>query len=106
MRAGTNAQIVSKLPIVEVVKAAVPRLGVGRDFIALEPGFARHVGDAVEHGVGQVLLGNGRGELRKISVGLDRQVVNRDVRRTQGQRLAHVFFKAGQVLAGERIHDV
>ena len=76
VRASAYAQIVAKLPIVVVVKAAVPRLGEGRDLVARQPCGLRHVGYFVEHVVGQVFFRNHRWELGKVGVGLNRQVVN------------------------------
>ena len=106
MRAGPNAQVVAKLPVIQIMKATVAGFGIGRDLIALHARLSCHLGDAVEHGVGQVFLRYHRRKLGKVGVGLNGQVVNRDVGRTQGQCLAHVFFEACQGLAGQGVHDV
>ena len=84
----------------------MPRLGVGRHFVALQPGAFGHLGDSVEHGIGHVVFGNHRREFGEVGVGLNRQVVNRNMRWLQRQRLAHVLLQVFQRLAGQRIHDV
>ena len=61
-------------------------LGVGRHFVALQPGGFGQLGDVVEHGVGGVVLGHHGRELGEVGIGLDGQVVNRNVRRRKGQR--------------------
>ena len=57
VRASTNAQIIAKLPIVQVVPTFVTRLGIGRHFIPLQTFDARHGRDQVHHGVGVVVFG-------------------------------------------------
>ena len=106
VRACPNAQVVAKLPVIQIMKATVAGFGIGRDLITLHARLSCHLGDAVEHGIGQVFLRYHRRKLGKVGVGLNGQVVNRDVGRIQGQCLAHVFFEAFQGLAGQGIHDV
>ena len=79
MRTRAYAQIVAKLPVVEVVPAAVALLRVGRHFVARKARLPREFGDAVEHGVGQVVLGHGGWELGEDGVGLNREVVDGDM---------------------------
>ena len=57
VRASPNAQIIAKLPIVEVVPTFVARLGIGRHLIPLQTFSACHFSNQVHHGVGIVVFG-------------------------------------------------
>ncbi len=57
VRASTNAQIITILPIVQVVPAPVSRLGIGRHLLSLQTLGARHLCDQIHHGVGVVVFG-------------------------------------------------
>ena len=106
VRARPNAQIVAKLPIVQVVRAAVAGLGVGRHFVTGQPRSGGQLGDAVHHFVGQIVLGQNWWELGKHGVGLDGEVVDRDVRRCKAQRGQDILRQSGQRLARQGVHQV
>ena len=106
VRAGANAQVVAKLPVVQVVKALVAVACVSRDFVAVQAAPASHVGDQVQHGASGVVLGNHRRKFGEKSVGLDGELVNGNVRRVQAERHAHVLCQAVQRLAWQGVHDV
>ena len=57
VRTRTNAQIIAKLPIVQVVPTFVTWLGIGRHLVPLQTIGARHCRDQVHHGVGVVVFG-------------------------------------------------
>ena len=65
-----------------------------------------HLGDAVQHGIGRIVVGNPRRELGEIGVGLDGQVIDREVRRRHGQRLRQVLLQLVHGLARQRVHQV
>ena len=91
MSTGPDAKVIAKLPVVEVVPATVPGFGVGRNLITPKACGCGHAGDRVQHVIGGVLVGNHRRKLRKVGVGLDRQMVDRDMRALQCQRDSHVL---------------
>ena len=94
VRTSPNAEVVAKLPVVQVVGTPVPRLGISRDFVALQARGCGQLGDAVHHFVGQIVFGQSGRELGKHRVGLDRQVVDRDVRRRKGQSSLDILGQA------------
>ena len=106
MRPCANAQIVTKLPVVGVVKALVAVARIGRDFITRHAMCARHGGDTVQHVVGLIVLRDDRRKLGKVGVGLNRQVVNRDVRRLEAQRRLQILDQIRLRLPRQGIHDV
>ena len=106
MRAGAQPQVVAELPVVPVMEAAVAGARVGRDLVAGEPGLCGALGDAVQHRVGGVLVGHHGRELGEIGVGLEREVIDRQVRRIEAERDVEVPVQIGQRLPGQRIHQV
>jgi hypothetical protein len=70
------------------------------------PAAPGHLGDAIEHGVGHVVVGQAAAGTWRTGVRLHRQVVDRQVRRQHRQRLRQVALEAGEVLAGQRVHQV
>ena len=104
--ASTQAQVVAKLPIVQVVPAAVPVARIGRHLVTVQAGGAGQVGDQVQHVTGAVLIGQRGRVLGKDGVGLDRQVIQRQVRWRQSQRGAQVSGQVRQRLPRQRIHQV
>ena len=106
MRACANAKIVAKLPIVQIVQAPVARLGVGRNFIPVHARSTSQLGDPVQHGVGIIVFRQHGRKFCEVGIGLDSQVVNRDVRGLKRERLAHVQRQVFQGLSRQRIHDV
>ncbi len=107
MRPGADAEVVTEGPVVEVVRAAVPRPREGRHLVARQARRRGAPGDEVEHVAGQVVVGQPRGRpAGEGGIGLDRQVVDRQVRRIKAQRLVEIGAQRGQVLPGQRIHQV
>ena len=88
------------------MKTCVSIPGVGGNLITVQSGYGGHVRDQVQHGIGRVVFRHHRGEFGEISVGLDGQLVDRDVRRVHCQGQAHVLGQAVQCLARQRVHDV
>ena len=80
---GPQAQVVAKLPVVQVVPAAVAGSGVGGDFIPLQASRCGVRRQRVEHGVGIVVFRHGWRVFGKQGVGLDGQVVHRQVGRCE-----------------------
>jgi len=92
MRAGTDAQIVAKAPVVQVVAAAVPRQREGRHLVARETGLlhrAQH--DVLQLGSRVVIGQAGWGLGGKQGVGLKTQVIAGQVGRVEGQRLLQIL---------------
>ena len=85
VRPCTNAQVIAKLPIVQVVPAFVARLRIGRNFVPLQTLGARHCRDQVHHFVGIVLLWQNRGMFCKQGIGFDGEVIDGNVRRLEAQ---------------------
>ena len=106
VRTGANAKIVTKLPVIQVMPALVFGPRIGRDFVARTALLGRHLGDAVHHGVGRVLFGQGRRVLGKHRVGLDREVIDRHMWRLKRQGRLHILRQFSQVLPRQGIHDV
>ncbi len=103
---GAYAQVIAELPVIGVVPAAMPGLGIRRHFIPIHERSGRHFSDAIQHAVSRVVVGNAGRVLGEIGVGLDGEVIDRDVRRRECQRLGHVLFHLRQALTGQRVHDV
>ena len=76
VRARTEAQVVAKLPVIEVVKAAVAGRGIGRHFVALQASGTGQVGDEVQHVVSGIVLRQRRRVLGKEGIGLDGELIN------------------------------
>ena len=106
VRTGADAKVVTELPVVQVVRALMARARIGRDLVALQARGGRELGDAIEHLARRVVVGHGRRMLGKEGVGLDRQVVDAQVRRLEGQRLPQIRLELGQRLLRQRIHQV
>ena len=106
VRAGADAQVVAELPVVQVVPAGMAFAAVGRDLVVPQPRGAGFVLDQRLHVGGQVVVGQGRRSRCKQRVRLERQVVIRQVRRLEGQRLAQVGAQCRQRLARQRVHQV
>jgi hypothetical protein len=102
---GADAQVVAELPVVQVVRAAVAGPGKGRDLVALQAGVAGALGDRSSMSLARSSSGRPGVRLAK-RCWLDRQVVDRQVRRLEGQRLCQVGAPAGQRLARQRVHQV
>ena len=60
----------------------------------------------IEHGVGIVVFRQERRVFGKHRVGLNGEVVDRQVRRRERQRSVHVFGKLRQGLPGQRVHQI
>ena len=81
--------------------------GEGRDLVALQTHAGGSLGDRIKHVAGQVVVGQvGRRRRRKAGVGLNRQVVDRQVRRLERQRDVQVGVQLRQALARQCVHQV
>ncbi|CAM5791836.1 hypothetical protein CCAE64S_02869 [Castellaniella caeni] len=101
-----DAQVVAKLPIVEVVQAPLPWPGVGRDLVALEACRRGQLGHAILHGGAQFVAGHGRRKLGEYGVWLQCEVVERQVLRAKGDGLTHVLLALRQRLLRQGEHQI
>ena len=106
VRACANTQVITKLPIIAVVPARMLRARVGRDFVTLQPGCLRRLADLVQHVVGHVVAGQYRRVGCEIGVGLQRELVDRQMRWREGQRGSQVGLQLVHGLAGQGVHQV
>ena len=90
VRTGADAEVVAEAPVVQVVPAlrAAPR--IGRDFVLLEPrgGEPRLASDL--HREGHLVVGQARRPTLERRAGLQRQLVMRNVRGLECERLLQV----------------
>ena len=106
MRAGADAEVVAELPVVQVVPRLAPGLRIGRHFIMSIAGGCGVLLDHLLHVGAGIVVRQHRRELRENRVRLQRQVVQRQVRRRRGNRDAKVGARLFQRLPGQRIHQV
>ena len=102
----TNTQVVPKLPVIEVVATAVSGFCISRYLVAFQALQRRQFRDAVEHRIGSIVFWNDRRELGEVGVGLDRQVVNREMRGGKAQRGGDIGIELLHGLTRQRIHQV
>ena len=106
MRAGTDAEVVAEGPVIEVVARTMPRACVRGDLVVAESRLRGHALDALLHLGRHVVVRQHRGLGREQRVRLEREVVVRQVRRRQGERLCEVALEPRHVLAGQCVHQV
>ena len=110
MRPGTDAGIIAVSPVSEIVVALLPAAGVIADFVGWYPGTGRH-------GVGQLVerrgdVGVERLELalrrlgRKARARLYRQLVQREVRGAESERLSESCRPTRLGVARKRVNQV
>ena len=104
--ARTNPQVVAKLPVIAVVKALMAGLGIGRDLIATHTRRNGAGRNQVQHFVSRIVLRNHRRVLGEVGIGLNGQVINRQMRRRKRERHIHIALQIRLGLAGQRIHQV
>ena len=78
--AGANAQVVAKLPIVEVMLGAMPRASIGRYFVMRQTERSTALKHQVLHLRNAVVVGQSGRKFSEVGVWLQRQVVVRQVR--------------------------
>ncbi|MNG74102.1 hypothetical protein D3C79_325750 [compost metagenome] len=98
VRAAANPKIVAEAPVVEVVLALVARLGVGRGFILPVAGGAQQLVAAFEDVPQRVVVRQHRRPRAEQGVWLDGQLIPRQVRRVQSDRLAQIVQRLFQRL--------
>ncbi len=106
VRPGPNAEVVAKTPVIEVVAAGVATARIGRHLVAPQASAGAARGDAVQHVVGQVLVGQRRRVFGKNGVGLKRELIDRQMRRRVAQGGVEVALQHGQGLARQGVHQV
>ena len=100
VRAGADAEVVAELPVVEVVRAAVARPRERRDLVALEAAAAVRSTMRSSIVAARSSSGSGGGCVANQRVGLDRQVVDRQVRRLERERRVEVGRSSASVWPG------
>ena len=107
VRAGANAQIIAKRPVIQVVPRLMAGQGKRRGFVMDKSSRRQPRLDGLLHIGGQVVVGQiGRRAGGKQGVGLQRQVIGRQMARAQRQRLFDIGQRLLQRLAGQGVHDV
>ena len=110
MRAGADAEIILVAPIGEVVPALGAGAGVVGDFVGREAGPSEAVLRRLEKLGGEVVVGHGdvavRRPRRELRAGLDRQLVERQMRPGEGQRLVELRRPGVERLVGPRVDQV
>ena len=104
---GTDAQIIAKLPIIEVVAAGLAGAGKGGSFIVVKAG----IGQGLVHGIFNILCGiimrqAGRRRVAEGRVGLHGEVVGADVACAGGEGGVHILPRRFHILAGQGIHQI
>ena len=106
MRTRADAEVVAELPVVEIVPALAARSGERRRLVVPIP---RGVEQRV-HGVLDVRRRIGIGQRRRMAVeqriGLERQLIERKVRRRERDRGGGVGLRVGDGLLRQRVHEV
>ena len=90
VRAGADAEVVAELPVVEVVPALAPGLRVRRGLVVHVAGGGERRVDRVLDVGRRVLVGQRRRMAVEQRVGLERQLVERQVRRRERERRREV----------------
>src|SRR5438094_874639 len=106
VRAGADADIVAEFPIVEVVAAAMPRPRESRGLVMPIARRAEHLLRCQLHVGALVMLRQLRRLAPEHGVGLDRQLIGRDVRRAQAHGLLDVGPRHRKRLARQPVHQV
>ena len=106
MCAGTHADVVAELPVVEVVATAPSGARVRRNLVVLVA-VRRELLLAIElHLPGRVRVGQRRRAMVEDGAGLERQLVVRDVRGLQCQRRVEIGECLLQRLCGQAVHEI
>ena len=103
---GTDAKVVAKLPVVQVVAATVPGSRIGTHLVALPAAGGGACTEQVEHLAGQVHVRQFGRPARKRGVGLQRQLVERKMRRRQRLQPIEFLRQPLQGLTRQRVHQV
>ena len=104
--ASPNAQIVAKLPVIKVVPAPVAWLGVSRHLVPFQTLMACHLSDQVHHGVSIVIFWQHRRVFGKQGIGLDGEMVNRNVGWLETQCCFNILPQLEQGLTGQGVHQI
>ena len=106
MRPCPNADVVAELPVVEVVAAAVPRPGKGRDLVVFKAGLTGEILDGATYVPEHFFIGQDRRVCRKGGVGFDRQLVKRKVSGGKIQSGTKIGNRIRRHLSGQAMHQV
>lgn len=107
VRAGADAQIVAKAPVVEVVAAFFTGAGEGGGFVVRKTGLRQMRGEGVADVGARIVVGQGGGRLvREGGVGFDGELVAGKMREACGQRGVHVRQRARYGLPGQGVYQV
>ena len=107
MRARADAEVVAKLPVVEVVAAGVLRAGVGRGFVMLHARLGQPRFDGLLHVRSDIVIRQiGRRGVAKRRVGFEREVIGRQMRRLERQRRVDIGQRLVQRLPRQGKHQV
>ena len=106
VRARPDAQVVAELPVIHVVAAGLTGARVRGDLVVVETGLRHARLDPLMNGGRRIIVGQRRRKLGEDGVGLQRQLVERQVRRRQRQRHFNVGLRLRERLTGQRVHQV
>ncbi len=107
VRAGTNAQVVTKTPVIQVVRALPAGAGIGTHLVLAEAGLRQQRLAVFLHVPGSVFIGDAlRRPREEHGVRFQGQLVVRDVGRLQRERAFQVGLGSGQGLLRQRVHQV
>ena len=107
MGAGARTQIITELPVVEVVRAATAGPGKARDFVVLKALRGQLVVAVLLHVPGEFVFGDARRrQRRELGARLQCQLIVRQVRRLQAQRRAQIGQCAAALLPRQGKHQI
>lgn len=107
VRAGADAQIVAKAPVVEIVAAGFTGAGESGGFVVRKTGVPKMRGEGVADVGARIVVGQGGGRLvRERRVRLDGELVAGKMRDACGQRGCYVRQRARYGLAGQGVYQV
>ena len=102
---GTDGKIISELPIVKVMPAAVPSFGLGRHFIVIKTAGCGFIPDQIGHILKHIVIRNPFGrKFGKIGVRLQGQLIAGQMRRSERKRGFQLFVQFLNSLAGKPEH--
>ena len=106
MRACSDPDVVTELPVIEVVAAAGLRLGKGGHFVVFKSGRLGEVVNGTPYLPRHFLVGQQRRVCGKGGIGFDGQLIKGEMRWRPGKRLAQVGKRIRGVLPRQTVHQV
>ena len=106
VRAGTDAEVITKLPVIQIVQRAPCRRRVGRDFITrVAAGLQQGMTGVLN--IGQHLVIRQRRRVKcETGIRLDGQLIPGQMRGFQCQRGFQIAQRVGHTLAGQAVHQI